>query len=83
MQLTVIDNDGGLDHSACAAFASSDTADLRVLAGHGNVGYGAGHNLALPYVESDYHLILNPDVELAPDSLLAAVIFFGVALIGS
>lgn len=33
-----------------------------------NLGYGAGHNLAIEKVigKSDYHLILNPDVEFDP-----------------
>lgn len=33
-----------------------------------NLGYGAGHNQAISK-ESDYHLVLNPDVELAEDAL--------------
>ena len=38
-----------------------------------NRGYGAGHNLAVAEVESQFHLILNPDVELAPDALKLAL----------
>ncbi len=43
------------------------------LHGHANIGYGAAHNLVLHGTGSDYHLVLNPDVELAPDSLARAV----------
>ena len=39
------------------------------LHGHANIGYGAAHNLVLHGTGSDYHLVLNPDVELAPDAL--------------
>ncbi len=46
-----------------------------VLSGHGNVGYGRGHNLAIVRCHVDYHLVLNPDVELAPDALLEALAF--------
>lgn len=42
---------------------------VSLLEGHGNVGYGRGHNLAVLGVESDYHLILNPDVKLSEDTL--------------
>jgi GT2 family glycosyltransferase len=35
----------------------------------GNIGYGAAHNQALARVDSDYHMILNPDVEMAQDAL--------------
>jgi GT2 family glycosyltransferase len=41
--------------------------------GWGNVGYGRGHNRVLPLLESDFHLMLNTDVEIAPDSLLKAI----------
>lgn len=40
--------------------------------GHGNIGFGRGHNLVLEKT-GDYHLILNPDVELAEDALTAAL----------
>ena len=36
-----------------------------LISGHGNVGYGAGHNLAIKKSLEDivdYHLIVNPDV---------------------
>lgn len=44
-------------------------ANLRILHGHGNIGYGAAHNLVVNKLESDFHLVLNPDVVLDPDSL--------------
>jgi GT2 family glycosyltransferase len=34
-----------------------------------NIGYGAAHNQALDKADSDFHLVLNPDVELADDAL--------------
>jgi len=34
-----------------------------------NRGFGAGHNLAMQSVDSDYHLILNPDAELNESTL--------------
>lgn len=40
----------------------------------GNTGFAQGHNLMLNYSE-DYHLVLNPDVEMAPDSLVNALNF--------
>jgi GT2 family glycosyltransferase len=38
-----------------------------------NLGYGAAHNLAASGLESDLHLVLNPDVELAVDSLALGI----------
>lgn len=46
---------------------------LTYLHGHANIGYGAAHNLALHGTGTDYHLVLNPDIELAPYALGAAV----------
>ncbi len=39
----------------------------------GNIGYGAAHNQAIERVTSDYHIILNPDVELAEDALFSGL----------
>ncbi|SAK70569.1 glycosyl transferase [Caballeronia hypogeia] len=49
--------------------------DTVVIAGHGNVGYGRGHNLAIERARSHYHLILNPDVEINADGLRRALAF--------
>src|ERR1700709_1854249 len=38
--------------------------DIELITGHGNVGYGCGHNLAIERIRSRYHLVLNPDTEL-------------------
>jgi GT2 family glycosyltransferase len=53
---------------AMAAWPSQAGA-LELVAGHGNVGYGRANNLALERCASDFHLVMNPDVELEPDSL--------------
>lgn len=45
---------------------------MRVHRGHGNLGYGRGHNLVLGELQSDLHLILNPDAVLERDALKAA-----------
>lgn len=44
-----------------------------LLGGHGNVGYGAGHNLSIQRSDSDYHLVANPDLDLNVDSLENAI----------
>ncbi len=54
-----------------------DSASIEVSchSGHGNIGYGPGHNLALFESTCDYHLVLNPDVILEPDALVRALEF--------
>ncbi len=48
---------------------ASTSVQTEVIAGHGNVGYGAGNNLAIERHAADYHLVLNPDVELDASSI--------------
>lgn len=48
---------------------------LEKLGGHGNQGYGAGHNLAILTSGADYHLVLNPDVEMEADALAEGLAF--------
>lgn len=54
---------------------TSGAINVLVLGDGRNIGFGAGHNLAIDNTDSDYHLVLNPDVELAPESLCAALGF--------
>src|SRR5438105_3433671 len=42
---------------------------MNYLHGHANIGYGAAHNLVMHGGNTHYHLVLNPDVELAIDAL--------------
>jgi GT2 family glycosyltransferase len=53
-------------------FADSGV-QMTYLHGHANIGYGAAHNLVLHGSGADYHLVLNPDVELASDAILNGV----------
>lgn len=74
VKLFLIDNDpegGGYD--ACLS-AAPQLLTIEYVAGHGNVGFGAGHNLVLRDICA-FHLILNPDAELAADSLVSALYF--------
>ncbi|GGY72729.1 glycosyl transferase [Cellvibrio zantedeschiae] len=41
--------------------------DVEIISGHGNIGYGRANNLTIHKTDSNFHLILNPDVKL--DSL--------------
>lgn len=78
-ELWLIDNGGGARAiaSAAARFAG---AGLRVheVRGQGNIGYGRGHNLALCHSDTDFFLVLNPDVQLAPNALEEALRFMTV-----
>jgi GT2 family glycosyltransferase len=69
--VALVDNGALLSGSAWAAMLDAHFAphaawlDTRVLAGHGNIGYGAANNLAFAQTpQADYLLVLNPDVRL-------------------
>lgn len=77
-RLTLVDNGPGADWRDQLQ-AALDAADLpaavNLLSGQGNIGYGAGHNLALVRHGLDCHLILNPDVLMEEDALSAGLAF--------
>lgn len=47
--------------------------DWMVLGTGGNIGYGAAHNLVILNEKSDYHLVINPDVEVLEDAFTKAI----------
>jgi len=78
VHLALIDNSGdrGIAERVIevgrARFADA-AVHVMYLHGHANIGYGAAHNLVLHGTGADYHLVLNPDVELAADALVNAI----------
>ena len=64
------DDPVALDRLAARALdPNDDWLRLTVLRGQGNVGYGAGHDLALLRPGGAWRLILNPDVLLDPEAI--------------
>ena len=59
----------------CAAVAAPPQLQLRRVGSGRNLGFGGGHNLAFDAGACEFHLVLNPDVELAPEALAAALRF--------
>lgn len=49
-------------------------SQLECVHGHGNIGFGRAHNRCV-HTPSNFHLVLNPDVELSPDALRLALGF--------
>lgn len=40
---------------------------IEVIRAPKNKGFGAAHNLVLPAIDSEYHVVINPDIELKTD----------------
>jgi GT2 family glycosyltransferase len=77
--VVLVDNEATGKESPHRALLASEFAThpwlvFSVLAGHGNIGYGAANNLAVASLPPhDFVLILNPDVSLHQNSIAAAV----------
>ena len=51
----------------------TDLFEFDLVQGHGNVGYGHAHNLAIDTKDDGYHLFLNPDVVLEKNCIGAGI----------
>jgi len=71
--ITIIDNS---ERDSISAFIKSNFEHLpvRILHGQGNIGFGRAHNLTLDNM-GEFHLVLNPDIELHPEALTNATAF--------
>ncbi|WP_322067196.1 glycosyltransferase family protein [Burkholderia ubonensis] len=79
IDLLLVDNGGLGEFGGLGAVTDrlgAQGVTCRVLTGHGNVGYGRGHNLAIDLSTRPFHLILNPDIDLDAQALIAARKFF-------
>lgn len=72
VKLTIIDN--GDEAAALGLLLSAVTAArCSIIASKENLGYGRAHNLAIAATDSDYHLIMNPDVIMEERALVAGI----------
>ncbi|MBT4518676.1 MAG: glycosyltransferase [Halieaceae bacterium] len=78
LRVSIIDNSVD-DHyreqirELLSEWQASDYFYLEYSAASFNRGFGGGHNLKIERLTSDYHLILNPDTELANNALLVGL----------
>jgi len=69
------DDSGTVDGVVARALGGRPWLALRTCRGHGNIGYGRGHNLALHATDAHYHLVLNPDAIAAPSAVAESLRF--------
>jgi GT2 family glycosyltransferase len=74
-RLYLVDNGGMPDLSASIEVLRRGDTSCVTLSGHGNVGYGRGHNIAISQAASRYHLVLNPDIDIDSEALARAFNF--------
>ncbi|ABS15433.1 glycosyltransferase family 2 protein [Brucella anthropi] len=73
LSITIVDNSV---NNEVASFLRREYPDLPItlVQGQGNIGFGRAHNIAIQQM-GEFHLILNPDIQLAPDALVSALTF--------
>lgn len=81
LTLTLVDNsdDPGM-HESLLGWLQGFRAELpdwtlHLVRAAGNLGYGRGNNLVILGAQSEYHLVVNPDLFVEPDALLKAMLF--------
>ncbi len=78
LEVVVVDNDSGPAYreklEGMLGRLERTGMDLKLIRCPANLGYGRGHN-KVEGGEGDFRLILNPDVFLAPDSLIQGLTF--------
>lgn len=74
----LVDNGGLPDLTSTIALLKRRDIACSLITGHGNIGYGRGHNLAMRRASSRYHLVLNPDVDLDKQALGRALDFLDI-----
>ena len=65
--ITVVDN--GSD-DGCVQAVGQHLPNAHVIALHNNLGFGAANNRALAQVQTPYALLLNPDCEITPQTIV-------------
>ncbi len=62
--LYVVDN---ASEDGTAEFIKEKYPQVVVVESGKNAGFGAGHNKVIPFLDSDYHAVINPDILLKDD----------------
>ena len=78
VQVLIVDHGQQLEFLTALCAPYQDILQIQWLSNPANPGFGAGHNRALQQVQSQYHLILNPDVVL-PDRVLLDMLSYAAA----
>jgi GT2 family glycosyltransferase len=90
IELTLVDNSRDPVYAdevraLLSALVLDDFVTIKYIVADRNRGFGGGHNLVLPVIDSEFHLVLNPDAELAEDALQVGLLTLqqdlGIALV--
>lgn len=70
VHINLVDNaDHAADLEPLLSRCFDSAVEVDVISGHGNIGFGQAHNLVIHHADSEYFLILNPDVIIDEQAL--------------
>ncbi len=70
--LYVVDN---ASSDGTAEYIKEKYPSVIVIGNEKNDGFGAGHNKVIPFLDSDYHAVINPDILLKEDVITELAVF--------
>ncbi|MEE9273267.1 MAG: glycosyltransferase family 2 protein [Robiginitomaculum sp.] len=70
-ELILVDNGNSVQARECMWLCANGSARVRVLQGHGNIGFGRACNYGAKMCKGDYILFLNPDAIMAKGAALS------------
>ena len=70
--LYVVDN---ASTDGTADYIKAQFPSVVVIESGENAGFGAGHNKVIPFLQSKYHVVINPDILLKDDAITARCAF--------
>jgi GT2 family glycosyltransferase len=76
-KIYIIDN---TSNDNAQEFVQSLSEKVIYIQGHGNIGYGAAHNIAIRKSiaqDAKYHVVLNPDIQFASNIILELLAYMG------
>ncbi|MEI7452436.1 MAG: glycosyltransferase family 2 protein [Candidatus Falkowbacteria bacterium] len=70
MEVFVVDNNSA---DGTAAMVAAQFPQVKLIANNVNLGFAKANNLAIKQAQGDFILLLNPDMQLAPDTLIKSL----------
>lgn len=71
-EIIVVDN-ASIDNTV--KLVKDNYPAVKLIESKKNIGFGAGHNLAVKQIESDYHIFINPDIKVESDQIKKMVTY--------
>ncbi|MBA8842467.1 hypothetical protein FHW02_000483 [Ochrobactrum sp. RH1CCR137] len=71
--ITIVDNSFSNEVASFLQYSFPELP-VKLIQGQGNIGFGRAHNIAMQQM-GEFHLILNPDIQLSPDAITNALAF--------